>query len=270
VELERSSPGELLDGIEVPGQKPAIPGWDILRRLGGEIAEVSAFAAAEELQPGQPLLLAGRFQQGCLFQMTLLPQQPQASWRLTVHGSSGQAELYWPQGWLGPAYLSWNDADGQPHEEAFPIWDPWPVLVARMEEGLRQPGKEGPAPTPSFPRWQDSIRALELDDAARRSLQRRRSSPLEYPEASEEVGFKGTMTLAGCGMVWLMLLLLIVSRWVPDAQRPLMGWLIVLLLVFFLGGQLLRYLLPSSDEKKTNHTVKEGTEEDTKPRQQTE
>jgi predicted dehydrogenase len=251
LEFVRSSPGELLDGVEVPGRKPSIPGWDILRLVGGDIAEVSAFSAAEELLPGQPLLVAGRFERGGLFQMTLLPAQPQASWRITAHGVDQDAELYWPQGWLGPAYLSWREADSEMQEEAWEPWDPWPTLVEQLEVALaaRPPAAQEPSSS-----WQGERRALELDAAARRSVERRRSSPLEYPEASEEVGFKGTMTLAGCGMVWLVLVLVIASIWLPAEYRgffrPLLGWLIGLMLVFFLGGQLLRYLIPVRAEKK--------------------
>jgi hypothetical protein len=87
--------------------------------------------------------------------------------------------------------------------------------------------------------WQDAIRALELDDGARRSVERRRASPMEYPEASEEVGFKGTMTLIGCAIVWGILLLLILSSIWPAAR-----WVIVPLVVVFLALQLLRYLIP--------------------------
>ena len=69
--------------------------------------------------------------------------------------------------------------------------------------------------------WPSGIRNLELDDAARRSVHRRRAGTLEYPEATEEVGFKGTMTLVGCSLLWVIILLVIVSRWVPWV-----GWLI--------------------------------------------
>jgi hypothetical protein len=83
------------------------------------------------------------------------------------------------------------------------------------------------------------VRSLELDDAARRSVEKRRGSLLEYQEASETVGFKGTMTLVGCGLVWLILLALFASVWVPQV-----GWVIVPLIVVFLALQALRYVLP--------------------------
>ena len=40
--------------------------------------------------------------------------------------------------------------------------------------------------------WQDEVRALELDDAARQGAEKRKATRMEYQEANEEVGFKGT------------------------------------------------------------------------------
>jgi len=47
------------------------------------------------------------------------------------------------------------------------------------------------------------------------------------------------MTLVGCGLLWALLLLLAASYWMPALR-----WVIVGLLVLFLGMQLLRYLIP--------------------------
>ncbi len=113
-------------------------------------------------------------------------------------------------------------------------------MLQRFEEAV----ESKPTDSAQAPDWQDEIRALELDDSARRSVQKRRTCLLEYPEASEEVGFKGTMTLVGCAMLWFVLLLLIVSHWMP-----IVGWLIVPLLAVFLGLQFLRYAVPVKDEK---------------------
>ena len=281
--MERGVAGEVLDGIWIPGQKPSLPGWDIVRGIGGEIAEVSAFAEHEEPSEGEPVLVSGRFERGGLFQLTLLPHERQPSWRLSVIGSVGRADLLFPLGWSGPACLDWRDAEEEQREEYWERWDPWPELVETFErlvarspasqvdsplprtrgtgvggEGMANPPTSHPlTPTPlplstggegltAQPlSWQDAIRALELDDAARRGIERRRSSLLEYPEATEEVGFKGTMTLVGCSMLWSVLLLLILSRW-----WPALGWLIVPLIVVFLGMQLLRYFIPKRPESK--------------------
>jgi predicted dehydrogenase len=223
---ERQAAGEVLLNEEV-GQRPAFPGWDILRHLGGELGEVSAFANDEAAEPGRPVLLAGRFEKGGLFQVTLVPGGRCDSWRLAVLGERGRAELYFPQGWPGPAFLEGPDGG----EEHWPRWDPWPAVVEAFE--LAAAGH----PTPMS--WQDEVRLLELDDAARRSVQKRRVHLMDYQEASEEVGFKGTMALAGCGLLWGVLLLAIASMWVPRA-----GWLILPLLLVFVALQLFRYAVP--------------------------
>lgn len=237
LEIERAATGEALTNLDHVGTKPSFPGWDVIRRLGGEVAEVSAFAALDELEPGAVVLLAGRFERGGLFQTTLLPNQPDERWRLTVVGERGRVELLLPQGWDGPAQLGWREADGAYREEYWDRWDAWPTLLERFEAAVAEGEKSLD--------WQEETRALELDDAARRSVQKRRASLLEYPEASEEVGFKGTMTLVGCAMLWLVILLLIVSRW-----SPMVGWLIVPLLAVFLGLQFLRYAVLAKEEKE--------------------
>src|SRR5262249_48160905 len=115
--------GALFDSRQ-PGARPCFPHWDILRSFGGEIAEVSAFAAHEQLEPGEPVLLAGRFEGEALFQVTLLPSTGEPMWRLRMEGRSGQAELVFPQGWLAPARMCWSASGEQGHEENWPAWSP--------------------------------------------------------------------------------------------------------------------------------------------------
>ena len=229
--FDRHPTGEVLDSIQEEGTAPTFPGWDILRRLGGELAEVSSFADGEEPAAGLPVLLAGRFEAGGLFQVTLVPGQPVAHWRLVVIGTNGQATLTLPQGWHGPAFLNWHEA-GQECEEYFERFDPWPAVVEAFERAV--------AKQPSVLRWQDEVRMLELDAAARRSVERRRVDLMDYQEANEEVGFKGTMTLLGCGLLWGVVVMLVLSRWYPWT-----GWLMLPLLAGFVLLQLLRYVIPA-------------------------
>jgi predicted dehydrogenase len=239
---EPSTIGEVLllqierSGIIESDSKAAFPGWDVLRALGGEIAELSAFAAAEEAGDDEPALLTGRFEQGGLFQVALLPRLNDPAYRLTVVGRHGRAELLFPVGPDGPAFLTCPDGSGTEREEYWEAWDGWPTMIEVFENAV---AKRAAAVS-----WQDAVRAMELDDAARRSLSKRRTSLLEYPEATEEVGFKGTMTLVGCGVLWAVLLLVILTAWVPWLR-----WAIVPLLVVFLGMQLLRYALPKPPAK---------------------
>src|SRR5262249_3848106 len=149
----------------------------------------------------------------------------------------GQSELVFPTGWRGKSQLTWRHASAAQEEQAWPAWDSWRAMVERFEDSFAN-RKGGSLFQPT---WQTAVRSLELDDAARRSIQRRRVSVLEYPEANEEVGFKGTMTLVGCALLWIVLLLAILSRWVYW-----LGWLIIPVLIFFLGMQLLRWIVPGS------------------------
>ena len=205
--------------------EPHFPGWEILRRMGGTIAEVQAFAREENVRRGEPVTIQGRFESGTLFRAAFLPDQPDEMQRLTVIGPDGQSVA-------APVVVSSDD---------------YGRLVERFEAGVNRlrvtaraaPGA-GPAPAGvDGPTWLDEIRAAELDDAARRSIERRRVIALDYQEASEDVGFKGTMTLVGCALLWLVPVLLIIS-----VRLPYVGWLIVPVLFGFLLLQLLRWFVP--------------------------
>ncbi|MFO0881216.1 MAG: hypothetical protein U0840_28160 [Gemmataceae bacterium] len=211
--------------------QPGIDWW-LLRQVGGEIQEVSAQGGEESA--AEPMLVAGRFVEGGWFQVTVLPGFGEERVRLRLGGLAHEAELFLPVGLEGPAYLTWREA-GRWKEEAWPAWDPWPTYVEQLERAL--------AGEPAEPTWQDEVRARELGDATRRSRQRRQVQTLEYAVANEEVGFKGTMALTGCALLWVVLGLAVVSRWLPAA-----GWLIVPLLVSFIGLQVLRWVIPTRPE----------------------
>jgi predicted dehydrogenase len=265
LQVEHAVTGEFL--LE-PGEtyvKWALPGWDRLRAIAGEIAVVFAIAPQEDLEPGQTLLLSGVFVKGGLFEVTFLADSPQPCWRANVVGTNGRIDLHFPQGWEGPSFLTWRNEHGEWHEEYFPAWDPWPALVAAFEAASRKDAKPqsspderiAPSPMPSAsshgflaplgeprsPSWQDVIRAQELDTAARRSVAKRRADTLEYPDATEEATFKGTMTLVGCGLIWVILLLLVLSAW-----KPWLGWFIVPVLTVFILLQGLRWFARRRNE----------------------
>jgi predicted dehydrogenase len=234
LEAEMTDTGPvLLDGL-APGRKAALPAWDVLRFLGGEIAEICAYAEQEEPTSDVPLLVAGRFDHGGLFQTTFMPNSTTRTLTIRVVGAHETAVLRFTdrkRDNLGPAVLS----KGSVGEEHWDVWDPWPQLVEVFDSVLAAAEKK---PT-GLISWRSEIRALELDDATRRSIHHRRTSTLEYPEATEEVTFKGTMTLFGCGILWGIIFLAILSRWFPWV-----GWLIIPILAVFLGMQLLRWFLP--------------------------
>jgi predicted dehydrogenase len=247
IQTERLAVEEMISLGTSTEPRATFPGWDALRVVGGEIAEVFAFAAAEEVTPGEPILMGGRFNTGAVFQLTLLPGQQKSACRWALLGTQGQAELVFPEGWTGPAHLRWRRPDGTAQKETWEAWDPGPRMVEAFEAALAAyTTKDRAKSVPTSPCWQDEVRALELDDAARRSIARRRTSPLEYQDATEEVGFKGTMTLAGCGLLWAIIVLAVLSRWFPWV-----GWLIIPFLTAFLILQIFRWVLPR--EKSRRH-----------------
>jgi hypothetical protein len=247
VEIERWSAEEVLLDADEEGHRPGLPGWDILRMIGGEVAEISALCGSDELEAGEPILLAGQFALGGLFQATYLPTQAESRLRVALVKRDSRAELVFPEGWPGASQLTFTDEQGQEHVESWSSFNPWEALTAGFDAALeanqsrrRTAAGDRADEAPSGLSWQDAIRALELDDAARRSVHRRRASTLEYQEATEEAGFKGTMTLVGCTMIWVSLMLLILSAWLPW-----LGWIIAPVFGIFLILQLLRWVVPT-------------------------
>jgi predicted dehydrogenase len=247
---ERIEPGEVqmafmvfrsaensLEESNHPDEEPWLPGWEVLRRMGGEIQEVFGLAKDGEITSDKPLLVIGQFSAGGLFQSTFLPKQPDHYFSLQLITNRGTAFVEFKEGYPGLCRLNWLDESGQVQEESWPAWNPWPALVQDFETSLDQAGSRKNLVT-----WQDEIRCLELDLAVRRSVLRGRSSTLEYQEATEEAGFKGTMTLVGCGLLWLSLVLLFTSVWIPQV-----GWAIIPVFGIFLILQLLRWVLPPSE-----------------------
>src|SRR5262249_24846371 len=156
-------------------------------------------------------------EQGGAFQATVLPGMDDRLRRLIVTWPGGRAELRFQPD--GGAELNRTDRGGQ-HPETWSGWDCWAPVVGSIGGG-------------SVVTWQDEVRSLELDDAARRSVARRRVSTLDYQQVSEEVGFKGTMTLVGCGLLWALLGVLLLAMW-----QPVLFWAIIPLLAAFLVLQL--------------------------------
>jgi hypothetical protein len=256
-------------GMPAPGKKASklsFPGWDALRRCGGEVGEVFGLTSTETVNIDEPLVISGRFEAGGLFRITLLPAEAVGQLNYRLVAATGQARLLFSAGVQGPAHLQAGPAE----QEITWEFSPWPTLVQVFEASLKgatvSPSltsaessrttrglqaqqfetSDGQTSTAErkWPVWEDEIRALELDDAVRRSIERHRASELDYQEASEATTFKGTMTLVGCGMLWGLLLLAILSRW-----YPWLGWLVLPMLAIFLAMQVLLWLVPASKRK---------------------
>jgi hypothetical protein len=233
VEVRRRSVADSILNMEIqrpsaalfePGQpdgRPAFPGWTLLSRVGGEIVEIAALAAREELEPGEPVVGFGKFQSGQLFRASWLSNQPEKRLLLSYTGGAPRA----------PIEIALNDTG---------LWlriiERFEFAVEKLKTAPRVPPGSGPAlDLRDGLSWNDEVRALELNDLARRSIERRRAYSLDFQEATEEVGFKGTMTLVGCALLWLIPLVLLLSAWIPW-----LGWTVVPVLLVFLGLQFLK------------------------------
>ncbi|MBI1832610.1 MAG: Gfo/Idh/MocA family oxidoreductase, partial [Planctomycetes bacterium] len=259
VEMEIWSRDDVLLESHHVDLKPCLPGWDVLRFVGGEIGEIYLQSTQAEVVPGEPLLLSGRFVTSRLFLATFVPNQSKAMWRVSLVSTIGRATLCFEDGWPGPAQLTYVDETGASRTESWDALNPWPAFVERFEEALidqslRKPQPGQPAddsvtkPAPALG-WQDELRALELDDAARRSAEHGRSNTLDLQETTEEATFKGTMTLVGCSLIWLSVIVLILSAWVPW-----LFWFMLPVFGVFLTLQTLRWILPGHFEATRDAT----------------
>jgi len=218
IDVKIADPVEPLLHVDESGKHAAFPLWTLLRHLVGEIIEISGFAQAEEIAPGSVNFLNGR--------------GDKASFRAQFQRSAGPTERR-------IEIMPGGTVTSLDYEKC------WPQIVAEFDRAiasLKSAPRAEPAAGPIIegdPRlsWRDAIRAAELDDAAARSIVKRRAVLLEYQEANEEVGFKGTMTLIGCGLLWVVLLLLILANWLPWVM-----WLILPVIVIFLVFQILGVL----------------------------
>ncbi len=226
---------------------PLLRLWDAIRALGGEVAEVSALAVAEEVGPNDTLTLTGRFQEGGLFQVLLVKGATRPGCRLRIRGEHGEALLTCPDGWYGPARLEYPGL-GETRAETWDAWDPVPVWINQLHQALA--GRPGHA---ANPHWLDATRCLELFDAARRSAAKRRVVPMVYEEFTEVSTFKSAMTSIGCGLLVLGTLLFILGvgfRWPRWAVHSLIGCL-----VLFLVLQALRLIVLQEEPHRRSISV---------------
>jgi hypothetical protein len=139
-----------------------------------------------------------------------------------IRGPGALIEINGPDA-QGAASLRWQTGDGPWNSTSFGETDCWRLLADAVDAARADPGAASIS-------WQDEIRGLELIDALRRSVRTRRTSGLEHQEINEEVGSKGTLTLIGCGMIWLLLLMSLVAIWVPQIL-----WAVVPMLIAYLA-----------------------------------
>lgn len=217
--------------VDAPAQ--FVHGWYWLRRLGGEIVEVAMVGSAGDA-PGAGTIASVRFQSGLLATVRW-QRDPGEGCHLRVATGQVRIECEFPGGMGGPARLRWEGmAGGEETIEPAGLGSAW----LEHRDRCRQAGEEQI--------WVAATRQLELADAAARSLRTGRAVSLAYEGFSEEAGFKSVMTLAGCGLIWLTLLVVILAA----VGVPYVGHLILPVLGVFLGMQLLGLVFRTKSEPR--------------------
>jgi len=215
-------------GVEQGGERPE-PDWHLIRTLGGDLIELVGFAPHDGAEPMEPVVFSGRFQDGSLLHGLINPTGHSQRWSLSISESGQTARL---RG-ASKTDMQFEWEEGPTDSRNANKMDPevlWHRYALEISEALRTAKRWRIT-------WQDEIRVCEWADALRRSVAKQKISTLDYQDTSEEVGAKGTLTLIGCGMVWIILLLALIAIW-----QPLVLWGVVPLLVLFLALAVVNWL----------------------------
>lgn len=156
-------------------------GVDVLRALLGDFETLTASGDPEGPDPRHDLMVRMRSRDGRLAEFRAT-SDPDASSHLTATGADGSLILS-----FGHSAATLDDLRRRPGDETVETyaWSPHLALLDALG-------------TPSAPTLDDGIRAMELTDAARRSLRRRRTVEVRPAPLSEEAVFKSSMATAGC------------------------------------------------------------------------
>jgi predicted dehydrogenase len=229
---------------------------DLLRSLLGVYDQVSAIRSGDAV--------GGYSQATVTLSGSSVPQvvwsassAPQPTWKMTLVGEQGGVVLEpVPQGdRSGDEPLQMTVTRGDQRADASQRTGA--VGKWLLEEFLRNgppppsPGSgspSAPAPQPGTRLWNELACAVELIDAAERSVRRRRTIDVHFETPSERGLFKTQMTAAGCSLLMVtfvavvMYLVLEASFELPQFLRKLLVVLIFVPLGIFLLLQLLYFV----------------------------
>jgi predicted dehydrogenase len=118
------------------------------------------------------------------------------------------------------------------------------------------------SPTRGEAEWDQAVKAVEIVDAVQFSLQRGRTVDVHHQQLTEQLAFRGMMSIFGCGLLLLGFLILLAAGVLGDTfYPPLFAWWpvgLALLLVLFL----LLQLVPHTRGGSTSQRMKNDGQED--------
>jgi len=223
---------------------------DLVQFIAGSATKLHALGstAGERPSPYTNLAVQMTCSEGLVCRWTVAPVEAQAGGRVTLVGAHGKAILWMPEAddaWR----LELRTADGSSVQE-YPTWKAPETALEMLSLATVDVETES--------NWNDAARAVELADAIDRSLAKGRTIDLHNEEFSDVGTFKGTMASAGCGLLAVGLVLVVVVALIHTlaAQagwnrlaRMLDGWpyLVLVVLGIFLLLQLLVFVGKGAD-----------------------
>lgn len=212
---------------------------DAIRAILGEIEALTATGDPPGEDPDLELVVQLRAA-GSLRAEVRIRSEAAPSLRLGLLGSMGSCTLELDPRNPGVSTLVRQAGSGAPGRLELPRWDAREAIMAVLASSM---GRRDPVAELPGPNLLDGTRAMELSEAANRSLRRDRTVELHYESISEDATFKSVMTSTGC-LIFLAILLVLPVAMVGPAIG--MGWtlyipyLIPPALVLFILSQTLR------------------------------
>lgn len=220
---------------------------ELAKALAGELTKVGALAmpGAESDYAALGIQMSG--QSAVVVRWSVRPVEDSPGLRMTVLGAGASAVLVAPDN----DELAWRlerRAAGNAEQWEFAGWDAGEAALERLAQAL--------AGQPPEPNWPDAARDMELADAIDRSVQKGRTVDIHYEEHTEQGTFKGMMAAAGCGLLLVALVLLVMATTAANWGVPLAQfWPYVLLaaLGIFLLLQSLKLVFPGETRSPHAH-----------------
>jgi myo-inositol 2-dehydrogenase/D-chiro-inositol 1-dehydrogenase len=176
---------------------------DAIRALLGEIDALTATGDPPGEDPNLELIVHLRSANSLRAEVRIR-SEPAACTRLSLAGSLGSLTLEFDSRHLQEARLLRSEGPRTAEPIDLPTWDPFEAILAVLAASTgRRDARELPSPS-----LLDGTRAMELSEAANRSLRRGRTVELHYETISEEATFKSVMTSTGCLIFLAMILVL--------------------------------------------------------------
>ena len=208
---------------------------DVVRSLLGEVESITATGDPAGPRPSRSLLVQLRGPKGRPAEVRLWVGAPEPA-RLILAGAEGSLTLEHDAAYLGASRLIRRSTDGAEEVVEIPPWDAKGAILRSLSDAV--------AGIPSRPDLLDGTRAVELAEAAARSLRRGRTVDLHYEEVSEAGNFKTVMTSTGCMLLVAILVVLPLALAGPALGMNwtlYLAWALPPLLALFILLQLLRF-----------------------------